>query len=47
MTKINLNEGKKYDATQVSTEGITQEELKRQIKRHKNLLIFIKATAKI
>ena len=46
MTKINLNEGKKYDATQVSQEGITQEELEAANKRAQKLIDIYKGDGK-
>ena len=46
MTKINLNEGKKYDATQVSTEGITQEELEEANKKAQKLIDIYKGDGK-
>ncbi len=46
MTKINLNEGKKYDATQVSTEGITQEELEAANKKAQKLIDIYKGDGK-
>lgn len=38
MTRVNLNEGKKYDATQVSQEGISQEELKAAEEKARKLI---------